>query len=120
MEKRNYTAMIGKLNDGFGSNGWADGYADLPSDYEEILNQLCNKVSDAILIECLDLYLQGYELGSFMSEEAENIYDEDGEFRDDAYNLGTFSHEKEAQLLLLRKKQAIYGIRHSIANINRV
>jgi len=44
MEKRNYISMIGKLNDGFGDNGFADGYADLPSDHEELIIQLYNKV----------------------------------------------------------------------------
>lgn len=101
MKKRNYISMIGKLNDGFGDNGWADGYADLPSDYEEILNQLINKISHTDLVEYLDLYLQGYELGCFMSEEAENIYDEDGEFKADIYRLGTFSHYDEAKELVL-------------------
>lgn len=92
--------MIGKLNDSFGDNGWADGYADLPSDHEELLKQLYEKVPDSDLVYYLDLYLRGYELGSFMSEEAENIYDEDGEFRDDIYDLYPFSHYTEAKKLL--------------------
>lgn len=36
--------MIGQINNGFGSNGWADGYANLPRDCDEILNQLYNKI----------------------------------------------------------------------------
>lgn len=63
MKKRNYIFMIDRQNDGFGDNGWADGYADLPSDHEEILNQLYNEISYSNLIKYLDLYLQGYELG---------------------------------------------------------
>lgn len=101
MKRHNYVSMVGKLNDSFCDNGWADGYADLSSDHEEILNQLYNKISNSDLIEYLDLYLQGYELGCFMSEEAENIYDEDGEFKNDIYDLGTISHYNEAKELVL-------------------
>lgn len=112
--KRNYISMIGKINDGFGANGWADGYADMPSDHEEILNQLYSKVPDSDLIGYLDEYLQGYELGSFMSEEAENIYDEDGVFKEDTYDLDTFSHHTEAKKLVLerslnKKGSVLYG-----------
>lgn len=103
MRKRDYIFMIGKLNDGFGDNGWADGYADLPSDHEEILNQLYGRVTNEKLVEYIDLYLQGYELGNWMSEEIEELYDEDGEFKD-KYNLGTFSHYTEAKELVLNRK----------------
>ncbi len=99
--RNNYVSMIDKLNDSFADNGWADGYADLPSDHEEIINQLYDKVPNADLIRYLDLYLQGYELGCFMSEEAENIYDEDGELKDD-YNLDTWDHTDEARQLVLK------------------
>lgn len=103
MEKRNYISIVGKLNDGFADNGWADGYADLPSDHEEILNQLYNKVPNSDLVKYLDLYLQGYELGCFMSEESENIYDADGNFKDDSYDLETWSHYDEAKELVLKR-----------------
>lgn len=44
MVKRNYINMIGKINDGFGDNGWADGFADMPSDHDEIISQLYDKI----------------------------------------------------------------------------
>lgn len=101
MERRNYISMIDSLNDGFGANGWADGYADLPSDHEKIINQLYGKIPNLKLIEFLDLYLQGYELGCFMSDEIENIYDENGDFKDDIYDLTTASHYNQAKKLVL-------------------
>lgn len=94
---RNYISMIGRLNNGFIDNGWADGYADLPSDENNIIKQLYQKVPVGDLIDYVDEYLSGYELGNFMSEEIEEIYDEDGELRDDKYNLATFSHYTEAK-----------------------
>lgn len=36
-----------------------------------------------------------------MSEEAENIYDADGNIKDDIYNLSTCSHYEEAEKLVL-------------------
>ena len=103
MEKRNYILMIDRLNDGFGDNGWADGFADLPSDHQEIANQLFGKVKNSDLIYYIDEYLQGYELGNFMSEECENIYDEDGFLKEDEYVLDTFSHLHEAKEIVIEK-----------------
>lgn len=93
---RNYISMIGRLNNGFVDNGWADGYADLPSDENNIIKQLYNKVSIADLINYVDEYLSGYELGSFMSEEIEELYDENGDLKD-KYDLGTFSHYRQTK-----------------------
>lgn len=103
MEKGNYISMVGKISDGFCANGWADGFADLPSAHEEILNQLFNVVSNSDLVECLDLYLQGYELGSFMSQASAEIYDEDGFLKENEYDLTTFSHSEEAKRLVFNR-----------------
>lgn len=99
--------MIGKLNDGFGNNGWSEGYgyADLESDENEIVSQLYEKIPRDDLIEYVDEYLQGYELGQFMSEEIEEIYDEDGFLKENEYNLGTISHYKEAKEVVLKKEK---------------
>lgn len=100
MDKRDYMNMIGKLNDGFGDTGWADGYADMPSDHDEIILQLYDKIDKEDLISYLDEYLQGYELGNFMSEECENIYDEDGCLKEEI-NLDTCPQEYYAKQLVL-------------------
>lgn len=103
MNKRNYLEMVDKVTDNFCDNGWADGYADLPSDHNEIINQLSRNFSKDIIIECVDLYMQGYEVGHFMSYNAENIYDEDGNFKEDEYNVETFSHHTEAKRAVSKK-----------------
>lgn len=105
--ERNYFSMINKSNDGFGDNGWADGYADMPSDHEEILNQLYGKVLENDLIEYLNMYLQGYDLGSWMSEEADEIYDEDGCLKEDEYSFDTTDQETYARQLVLTRKQSM-------------
>lgn len=103
---RNYLSMIGELNDTFGNNGWADGYADVPSDHMNLIRQLYSKIPDGDLIEYLDEYLQGYELGNDMSENYEEYYDEDGELFD-YKDLNTFSHRIEAQTLLLEYQKKV-------------
>lgn len=107
MKKRNYFSMIDKSNDGFGDNGWADGYADMPSDHEEILNQLYGWVPNTYIIHYLDMYLQGYEIGKWMSENAEEIYDEDGCFKDEKYSLDSMPQTSFARQLVLARKQNI-------------
>ena len=104
MAKRNYINMIGKLNDDFGDTGWADGYADMPSDHDEIILQLYDKIEKEDLITYLDMYLQGYELGNFMSVECEEIYDEDGCLKEDV-NLDTCPQEYYARQLVLKYEQ---------------
>ena len=39
-----------------------------------------------------------------MSEMSEQIYDEDGNLKDDEYDLSSFSHYEEAKRLILSKK----------------
>ena len=104
MIKRDYINMIGKVSDGFGDNGWADGYADLPSDHEQIIIQLFSKIKDEELIMYLDEYLQGYELGEYMSKESFEIYDEDGCLKEDV-NLDTCPQVFYAKQLVLQYKK---------------
>lgn len=104
MRNVNYISMVDGENDSFLNNGWADGYADIPSQHNEILGQLYGQISEDILIECLDLYLRGYEVGNFMSEMSEQIYDEDGNLKEDEYDLSSFSYYEEAKRLFLSKK----------------
>ena len=56
--KKDYFLMIGELNDGFGDNGWADGYANIPSKHEEILKQLYRKIPNEELINYLDISIK--------------------------------------------------------------
>ena len=100
MVKRNYLKMIDNVNDGFGDNGWADGYADFPSDHDELIGQLYNKVERQDFAWYLTQYLEGYELGQYMSEEADNIYDEDGCLKEEI-NLDTCPQEYYAKHLIL-------------------
>ena len=75
---RNFLDLVGSLCPSFSSEGWADGYADLPDDSKEIIAQLYMKVPEDEIIEYVKEYKNGYEVGSYMSENAEEIYDEDG------------------------------------------
>ena len=94
--ERNYVGLTG--ND-YISLGWSDGYADLRPDHQEIINQLYEKTSEDEIASAVDYYLQGYELGNFMSEEAEFIYDKDGNLKED-YDLGTISNREYARYLV--------------------
>ena len=94
--KRNY---IGLTSNDYISLGWSDGYADLHCDYNGIISQLHGKISEEELKSYVDYYLQGYELGHFMSEEAEFIYDADGNIKDD-YDFSTVSNKDYADYLV--------------------
>ena len=90
MKVRDYSKCIFKEvmgNDGFTDAGYTDGYADLEDDSNNILLQLYGKVLEDDLISYITNYLNGYEVGKFMSEEAAEIYDEDGNFKEDEYCL---------------------------------
>ena len=86
------------------AEGWVDGYADMRSKHEIIISSLSKKCSTSKLIEFIDVYLQGYELGKFMSENAKFIYNEDGFFKDDEYDLCSLSHYEEAKQLVFKHK----------------
>lgn len=80
----------------------ADGYADMSSKHKSIISSLSKKHSTLELVEFVDVYLQGYELGKFMSENAEFIYNEDGFLKDDEYDLCSLSCYKEAKRLVFK------------------
>lgn len=59
MEYRNYLNIFNS-NYNFADLGYADGYADLPSDEKTILSQLYGKIKEEELVYSLDMYLQGF------------------------------------------------------------
>ena len=98
---RNFLDLIGSLTPSFGSEGWSDGFADLPDDSKEIISQLYMKVSEEEIIKYVTEYKNGYEVGSYMSEHADEIYDEDGNEIEDVDLLEpTSNHTFEAKQLL--------------------
>lgn len=106
MEKKNYYSMIGKTNDSFGDNGWADGYADFPNDCNELISQLYDKIEIKDLINYLNEYLMGYEMGSFLSKEADSIYDEDGCILEEI-DLSPSDHEDDAKDYIIEYEQKV-------------
>ena len=100
MEDRDYYAMIETNYCGFADNGWADGYADKSSDHVELIKQLYGKIKYLDLVGYLDEYLQGYEVGKWMSENADQIYDEDGMIRSCEYSMDTTSQISQAKFLI--------------------
>ena len=103
MLDRNYLEFVGRISPSFGNQGWSDGYGDMPSDAEEIVRQLFGKVSVDNLVEYVKLYLQGYELGCDMSENIEEVYDEDGNIKEEWENpMSMFDHSDEAQEIILK------------------
>ncbi len=96
-------SYVGLTENDYISLGWSDGYADLRCDHHEIITQLHDKISEEELKNIVDYYLQGYELGHFMSEEAEFIYDEDGNLKDD-YDFSTVTNKEYADYLVRSHK----------------
>lgn len=92
--------MINANYQGFPATGWADGYADLASDHINLIRHLYGRVSKSELVNYLDEYLSGYDLGKWMSDNADKIYDEDGMINTE-YSLETISHYSEALFLIL-------------------
>ncbi len=68
--------------------GFADGYADLENDKENIGKEIDqrNIKGQNEKEYYLWLYEEGYDTGAFMSQNADTIYDEDGELKDE-YDL---------------------------------
>lgn len=94
--KRDYMFLVDRLSPCFASQGWSDGYFDLPDDSETIVSQLYGKISNDALIDCVNLYLQGYEVGVDMSENIEEVYDEDGEMVDNYDPSPMFDYKEKA------------------------
>lgn len=67
--------------------GFADGWADLESDEVNISKEIDRRPIERFLKEYYRwMYEEGYTTGLFMSENASEIYDDDGELKDD-YDL---------------------------------
>ena len=107
MVVRNYRDCISKEvmgNDGFTDAGFIDGYADLENDAKNILFQLYGLALEDDLITYLTNYLNGYEIGEFMSKESEVIYDEDGNLKEPEYSLDPCESRNKAIALGLVNK----------------
>ena len=100
--QRNYMLLVDSVSPDFSSQGWSDGYNDLPDDSKNIVSQLCGKISDDNLAEYINMYLQGYEVGTDMSENIEYIYDEDGNLKDN-YDLSSMFDYKDKAFGLIKK-----------------
>ncbi len=67
-----------------GDIGFADGYADLMNDQENIQEELHKRnLKDEQLEYYLFLYKEGYDKGEFMSQNADILYDEHGNLKDE-------------------------------------
>lgn len=64
IDKRNYMLFVDRVSQNFASQCWSDGYNDVPDDSENIVKQLYKKITISNLIECVNLYLQGYEVSN--------------------------------------------------------
>ncbi len=96
-----YLSLVDGIGPSFASEGWADGYAELPDNSVVIIKQLYGKVPNDKLIEYVVEYLNGYEIGADMSEYIEDVYDEDGNIRDGwADATPILDHESDAILLV--------------------
>jgi len=68
----------------FGAIGFADGYADFESDREAMEDELKRRGTEMVDIDySMYLYDMGYEAGKFMSDNADILYDEDGELKEE-------------------------------------
>ncbi|MCR4581689.1 MAG: glutamate racemase [Bacilli bacterium] len=81
-ENRDYSFYIDRESPNFGDIGYSDGYNDLHEDTKEIVKQLYDKVDRNKLLYYVSLYLQGFESGTEVSENIEDVYDEDGNVKD--------------------------------------
>lgn len=102
LPKREYLDIIFEF-DALGALGYADGYADFASDAENIAMysyKLNN--SRAFVFECTRAYMAGYDVGSFMSEESSEIYDEDGNFKADEYDINPYVSDFEVESIIVK------------------
>lgn len=101
IDNEKYSDYVGRISPNIADLGYSHGYADMSNDAQEIINQLYGKMSDEELIEFVSDYLKGYEVGSYISENAEDVYDEMGEMKDEYYGIGPeCDHKEEAEKLL--------------------
>lgn len=112
---RNYLLLVDSNFITFASEGWADGYDELPEDSEEIVRQLYGKVSNDELVEYVTQYLNGYEYGYMMNKNIDDIYDEDGNIKDgweDSHPI--FNYTNDAISLIIKQKKKTKGINQDI------
>lgn len=68
----------------FGAIGFADGYADFKSDREAMEAELKRRGTELVDLEySIYFYDMGYEKGKFMSDNADVLYDEDEELKEE-------------------------------------
>lgn len=69
--------------------GFADGYAHLPNDKQNIKKEIerRNIQSQNEKEHHIEMYEEGYDYGTFMSENAAEIHDEYGQLKEDEYDL---------------------------------
>lgn len=80
--------------------GFADGFIDFENDAENIAFYSYRlKGSIDIAFECTRAYMEGYDVGSFMSENSVDIYDEDGNLKDD-YDIEPNVYEQDVQHII--------------------
>ncbi|MDD4187177.1 MAG: hypothetical protein PHX04_00150 [Bacilli bacterium] len=80
--KRNYSDIVYDINY-LRDLGFADGYADLASDVENIAIYSYKLMeSREFTFECMKGYMEGYDVGLTMSQNSPDIYDEDGILKD--------------------------------------
>lgn len=56
--------FVDRVSQNFASQCWSDVYNDVPDDSKNIFKQLYKKIKIFNLIECVNLYLQGYEVSN--------------------------------------------------------
>ena len=105
INRNNYLSLVDNTFPSFASEGWADGYADLENNSNEIIRQLYGKVSKEKLLECVIDYLSGYGVGCDFSENIEDVYDEEGIIKPGWEKAGPCisdyeNYEEDAKLLL--------------------
>lgn len=105
--KRNYLSILNATYS-FGDLGWSDGYNDLKDDSDEIAKQLYGVIKNDELKSIIILYSEGYEYGCSMSDNIENVYDEDGNIKDE-YNdfISLFDYEDKAKELIIKNERGI-------------
>lgn len=92
--KRDYTDIYYEI-ESLRALGFADGLANFINDAENIVihSYGLNK-SKKFVFECTMAYMEGYDVGSFMSENCEEIYDEDGNLKDE-YDIEPNIYERD-------------------------
>ena len=96
--KREYSDIVFEPNN-LRALGFADGYADFISDAENIvIHSYKLNNSKEFVFGCTIAYMEGYDVGSFMSENCSEIYDEEGNFKEDEYDIepNVYDYQVEA------------------------